>query len=37
MRYSSPSNLGQSLALGIMLVVTSLAVIVLMSIASGQL
>ena len=36
MKSSSTSNLGQSLALGIMLVATSVAVIILMGIASGQ-
>lgn len=36
MKSSSSSNLGQSLALGIMLAVTSIVVIILMSIASGQ-
>ncbi len=36
MKISSSYNLGQSLILGIMLAVTSIAVIILMSVASGQ-
>ncbi len=36
MKYSNSSNLGQSLALGITLAVTSISVIILMSIGSGQ-
>ncbi|HHP7231096.1 MAG TPA: hypothetical protein ACFCUY_09580 [Xenococcaceae cyanobacterium] len=37
MKASAPSSLGKSVALGIVLIVTSMAVIVLMAIASGQL
>ena len=35
MRASSPSHLGKSLALAIVLAVTSIGVIIMMSVASG--